>query len=214
MTLDFQFTTGGFKPMIATIEMVAVCFIALTKKLSNDPPQQLVSTTLPSFDNVVEGLFVTWYNGKQLRGCIGALKPINLGRGLTEYSLIAALEDKRFVPITSDEIKQLECKISILFSFEDCELWNDWTVGMHGIILRFTSMGQFYSATFLPEVMIEQGWSQETTILKAIQKSGFPLHFGTSIDAFIVTVSDFSLVRYQSSVASMTYYEYMQTISK
>ena len=197
--------------MIATIEMVAVCFMALTKTLRQTTTHQLVSDHKfsPSFDYDVDGLFVTWYKGKELRGCIGTLRPINLQHGLTEYALVAALEDTRFEPVTNDEIETLECKVSILFSFERCESWNDWTIGTHGIIVRFNSGGKSYSATLLPDVMVEQEWSLETAILKAIQKSGYPHHV-QSVDALVKTVLAFSVVRYQSSVASMTYSDFLQ----
>lgn len=60
---------------------------------------------------------------------------------------------------------------SILHSFEACrDLW-DWKVGTHGVTIVFTAVLSFcpcstwrYSATLLPEVIKEEGLSQEADV--------------------------------------------------
>ena len=44
-------------------------------------------------------LFVTYYSLGSLRGCIGTFRSEPLGKNLQSYSLIAALNDRRFPPI-------------------------------------------------------------------------------------------------------------------
>jgi len=51
-----------------------------------------------------------------------------------------------------------------------------WTPSTHGIHLTFphpTEPHRTLSATYLPEVCPEQGWSREETVLSAIQKAGW-----------------------------------------
>ena len=91
-----------------------------------------------------------------LRGCIGNLGPLCLRKALPQYSLIAALEDDRFDPISEKELMELKVAVSLLVHYEDCKNALDWTVGRHGIIMEY--MGR--TATFLPEVASEQQWDQ------------------------------------------------------
>lgn len=50
-------------------------------------------------------LFVTWHKNGSLRGCIGTFDDSEpLGQTLMEYSLIAAVEDDRFPPISAKEL--------------------------------------------------------------------------------------------------------------
>lgn len=53
------------------------------------------------------------------------------------FYICSALKDKRFSPITKDELPSLECTVSLLHSFEDAVRWDDWIVGRHGIIATF-----------------------------------------------------------------------------
>jgi AMMECR1 domain-containing protein len=56
--------------------------------------------------------------------------------------------------------------VSLLSCFETASGgWHDWELGVHGIIIEFVdpdppSAGCRRSATFLPEVAQEQGWSK------------------------------------------------------
>ena len=55
------------------------------------------------FDTQEYPLFVTYEKDDRLRGCIGTFKADKLGKNLQSYSLIAALKDSRFSPITPKE---------------------------------------------------------------------------------------------------------------
>ena len=96
----------------------------------------------------------------------------------------SALRDPRFPPISLKELPHLQLGLSLLQNFEEVSNWEkDWELGKHGIQLEIHldgSMGtagknqRRYSATFLPEVPVEQGWSKNETFDHLIAKSGYP----------------------------------------
>lgn len=134
----------------------------------------------------------------RLRGCIGNFEPMPLIEGLAEYALISAFRDSRFRKIDSSELESLECGISLLTNFEDAQSYLDWSVGVHGIYITFPhpslitpsssatpsplsstpnlprlTSHRTFSATYLPDVMPEQGWDKLEAIDSAIQKAGW-----------------------------------------
>ncbi|CAN0297307.1 unnamed protein product, partial [Ectocarpus sp. 13 AM-2016] len=47
-------------------------------------------------------------------------------------------------------------------------------IGVHGIVIKFNDdRGSSYSATFLPEVAAEQGWSRKVTLSRLVRKAGY-----------------------------------------
>lgn len=70
----------------------------------------------------------------------------------------SALKDTRFNPITKEELPKLYVSVSILRHFEEASGHLDWEIGKHGIRIEFYSeKGYKQSATYLPEVALEQG---------------------------------------------------------
>ena len=70
----------------------------------------------------------------------------------------SALRDSRFSPVQPKELPSLQCGISLLTDFEEADHHLDWDVGTHGIWIEFRNeLGLKETATFLPEVMPEQG---------------------------------------------------------
>jgi len=155
-------------------------------------------------------LFVSWKkkqkNGDEyhLRGCIGTFSPKELKTGLKEYAIISAFEDSRFSPLTKQEVPLLKCDVSLLTNFEPALNLDDWKVGIHGVQIFFKDGEKNYSATYLPEVASEQGWSRTETIKELVSKSGFKRTLTTEVKSRI------KLVRYQSSCVSLSYEEYCQ----
>ena len=86
-------------------------------------------------------LFVTWSKGEDhhLRGCIGTFTSDNLEKNLAAYSLYAAFKDSRFPPLKLEEVKDLNCGISLLVNFENVDNIYDWEIGKHGIQIEFES---------------------------------------------------------------------------
>ncbi|KAE8222060.1 hypothetical protein CF319_g4683 [Tilletia indica] len=165
-------------------------------------------------------LFVTWNiypssavlpfkrkSGLRLRGCIGTFSPLPLAEGLRDYALTSALHDTRFNPIRTDEMPRLECGVSLLTEFEECENYLDWELGTHGIYIYLTNPHKSSSrttltATYLPDVAPEQGWSKTEAIDSAIQKAGWN---GPVDEAMRLGLR---VKRYQSEKISCTFEEW------
>ncbi|GJQ10395.1 hypothetical protein GpartN1_g2186.t1 [Galdieria partita] len=160
-------------------------------------------------DNDEYALFVTWNKTNrdveraQLRGCIGTLTPLNLRRAIHTYTLASAFRDKRFPPICSEELENLSVSVSLLYDFLTGRDVYDWQVGVHGVIIDFLDKGSAYSATYLPEVCLEQGWTKEQCISSLIRKSGYR---NTISENLLKTVR---LTRYSSKKYSLSYSEYL-----
>ena len=116
----------------------------------------------------------------------------------------SALQDRRFNPIRRQEVERLSCGVSLLTQFEKGQDYLDWEVGKHGIWIEFIDdQGHKRTATYLPEVIPEQGWTKEQAIDSLLRKGGFRNFITDSVRKAIV------LTRYQSSKAEVTYDEYM-----
>lgn len=117
----------------------------------------------------------------------------------------SALHDHRFHPITVPEIPRLHCAVSLLTDFEPGTSYTDWIVGEHGIWIEFTDdNGRRRTATYLPEVMPEQGWTKLQAIDSLLRKGGFKGKISESVREKI------KLTRYRSSKVGVTYEEYVE----
>jgi len=168
----------------------------------------------------------------RLRGCIGTFESLPIRESLAEYALISAFNDTRFRKIEERELRKLNCSVSLLTDFEDAENYLDWTIGLHGIQItfphpstilsitspsstpsplssssnllsgRFRSTKRMFSATYLPEVIPEQGWSKVEAIDSAIHKAGWDGHIAEDLRRAI------NLRRYQSSDCTVSFDDY------
>ena len=192
-------------------EMCHYCFEVLLSELVQNSKSVV---ELPSFLIELEEksiscpLFVTWDKRRgntefDLRGCIGTLSPRPLATALREYALISAFRDGRFNPIEKHEVPHLRVAVSLLVKYEDCEHCFDWEVGIHGIVIKFMYKAKHYSATYLPEVAKEQGWTQKQTILSLARKAGYTGKVSNDILKIIQTT------RYQSSKDKLTYDDFI-----
>lgn len=158
----------------------------------------------------------------QLRGCIGTLGPRKIVDAVGEYAIIAALKDRRFRPITLTELPLLRVSVSLLVQYESCQDAYDWIVGVHGIIITFTpppplassssntissttttTKQQQYSATYLPEVAKEQGWTVQQAVASLVQKAGY---YGSFTKELFESIQ---CTRYQSSKYKVSYNDYV-----
>ena len=185
-------------------ELKLLCVYAFDTLISELEQKQIPNCFPNSLKDKTFPLFVTWTKGKNkdLRGCIGTFLSDYLEKNLHDFSLIAALKDRRFSPITDNEIPQLNCGVSLLINFEDAKDCYDWEVGKHGIQIFFDECGGHFSATFLPEVPTEYKMDKNTTLQHLIRKAGY---WGKleEVDKKI------KLRRYQSIKLFMTYEEYL-----
>lgn len=191
-------------PVVATPAMCALVFDELRAALSLPPGPS--PTPIPPAEGV--GLFVTLNLPRAgayvLRGCIGTLSPSPLVPSLRTYAVAAAFSDSRFVPVTAADVPRLQVKVSVLSDFRDGRGAYDWTIGVHGIVIRFAVAGRDYSATYLPDVCAEQGWTKEECVASLVQKAGFKGRVTQGVlDAIDVTT-------YVSTIAAMTHDKYMR----
>lgn len=99
--------------------------------------------------------FVTLYEHKRLRGCIGSLTAFRpLIDDLVSNSRSAAFSDSRFLPLQRNELSYLEVEVSVLTPPERIQydsidtLRKEVVTGSDGIILKTF----LHKATFLPQV--------------------------------------------------------------
>ncbi|GAA5902382.1 hypothetical protein JCM5296_003126 [Sporobolomyces johnsonii] len=138
-------------PDDALPEHALYCFEVIHSRLRN------LEVPAPTFDDSLEfPLFVTWNiksraDGEyRLRGCIGNFEALPLGEGLTDYAAISAFKDHRFDPIVLKEVPRLECGVSLLTDFEQCDDYLDWTLDVHGIYVQFPNPALSFPPSLIP----------------------------------------------------------------
>lgn len=190
--------------MLVELEFCYICFESIISFLDNSRVTPLYRYFSRNADSKVQyPLFITWKKNNELRGCIGTFQKNPLYLGLRKYSRSAAFNDQRFEPIKKEEVPQLTCTVSLLHSFEDAVNAYDWVIGKHGITLTIKNV---YSATFLPEVMVENHWTKEETLKQLALKAGYR----GIINNDLFMSSDCKLRRYQTSSLTASYEQYVE----
>ena len=99
--------------------------------------------------------FVTLTLQSQLRGCIGTLEAHrSLLEDIKHNAQAAAFKDKRFSPLTSDELNDTEIEVSLLSPMQALDFSNEQEAqaqlqpGIDGVVFEFGH----YRSTFLPQV--------------------------------------------------------------
>ncbi len=116
------------------------------------------------------GAFVTFWKGKNLRGCIGNIHPQQpLYEEICEIALSSALRDPRFPPLKKEELSEIEIEISLLSPLVKADP-DKLEVGKHGILIK----RGYYQGLLLPQVAIEYNWDAETFLRHACLKAGLP----------------------------------------
>ena len=138
-------------------------------KTGNPPsPGQVNSRLTPNLKEKY-GVFVTLKKYGELRGCIGHLLPQSpLFQGVVENTIHSSVHDRRFEPVDPKEVSDITIEISVLSKPKRIAGADNFEVGKEGIIIR---KGPF-SAVFLPQVAVEQGWDRAETLCRLCQKAG------------------------------------------
>ncbi|EME40058.1 hypothetical protein DOTSEDRAFT_74802 [Dothistroma septosporum NZE10] len=171
-------------------------------------------TSLLSFAKSKHPLFVTWNTisrsgNKSLRGCIGTFEAQELEYGLRSYALTSAFEDTRFQPIPASLLPSLAAHVTLLTNFsQPTKDPLDWTLGKHGIRIRFTYHARGYGATYLPDVAKEQGWTKEETLISLMRKAGWSGSSGSWQKHWREGKGE--LVRYEGKQVGLEYDEWQQ----
>ncbi len=118
------------------------------------------------------GAFVTIHNHGRLRGCIGMIEGTQpLFETVIEMAMEASTNDPRFVPVTPDEIKDLDIEISVLSPKRRVKSIDEIEMGKHGVIVR----RGFHGGVYLPQVATETGWGKEEFMRSLCEgKAGLP----------------------------------------
>jgi AmmeMemoRadiSam system protein B/AmmeMemoRadiSam system protein A len=104
------------------------------------------------------GAFVTLNKEGNLRGCIGRFTSDQpLYEVVQQMAIASATQDSRFLPVTKEELGDLEIEISVLTPMRKITSLDEIVLGKHGIYIKKGSQ----SGTFLPQVAKETGWSKE-----------------------------------------------------
>lgn len=131
--------------------------------------------TLPEYEiyekdlQTRSGVFVTLKKGDKLRGCVGYIYPVKpLYLAAQEMVINAAANDKRFDPVTKDELEDIKIEISVLSPLTRINDPSEVKVGKHGLyILKGGSSG-----LLLPQVATENKWTREEFLDNVCYKAG------------------------------------------
>ena len=104
------------------------------------------------------GAFVSLHKHGRLRGCIGHFgEDVPLYEIVAEMARAAAFEDPRFMPVTRDELDDLDIEISVLTPMRRIQSLDEFELHRHGIYIK----KGYRSGTFLPQVADEVNWTKE-----------------------------------------------------
>ena len=104
------------------------------------------------------GAFVSLHKQGRLRGCIGHFgEDVPLHEIVAEMARAAAFEDPRFMPVTKDELDDIDIEISVLTPMRRIQSLDEFQLHKHGIYIK----KGYRSGTFLPQVADEVNWSKE-----------------------------------------------------
>lgn len=117
------------------------------------------------------GAFVTLRRrlDRELRACVGRIDPSQSLIEAVVLAAAAAAADRRFDPVTAEELPLLSLEISALGPLF-ATLPDTIEVGVHGVLV--SSAGR--SGLLLPQVAVERRWERETFLEQACRKAGLP----------------------------------------
>jgi len=112
------------------------------------------------------GAFVSLHKHGRLRGCIGHFgEDVPLHEIVAEMARAAAFEDPRFMPVTADELADINIEISVLTPMRRIQSLDEFELHRHGIYIR----KGYRSGTYLPQVADEVNWTKEEFVSHCAQ---------------------------------------------
>ncbi len=135
--------------------------IALTSIKDSLDGKRIAQPTLNSQFSILNsrcGAFVSLHKQGRLRGCIGHFgEDVPLHEIVAEMARAAAFEDPRFMPVTRDELDDIDIEISVLTPMRRIQNLDEFQLHKHGIYIK----KGYRSGTFLPQVADEVNWTKE-----------------------------------------------------
>ncbi|MEO3992859.1 MAG: TIGR00296 family protein [Desulfurococcaceae archaeon TW002] len=119
-------------------------------------------------------LKISGAEARELRGCIGYIKPVEpLALNVIHAAIAAATEDPRFLPLEPKELKEVIFEVSVLskmieISRDPRKRPGEFLIGRDGLMMEHG----FYSGLLLPEVPVEYCWDNETFLAETCFKAG------------------------------------------
>lgn len=133
-----------------------IAFQSIKDSLDGKPIAQ--QTIRSSILNSKCGAFISLHKHGRLRGCIGHFgEDYPLHEIVARMARAAAFEDPRFMPVTSDELADIDIEISVLTPMRRIQSIDEFQLHRHGIYIK----KGFRSGTFLPQVADEVNWTKE-----------------------------------------------------
>ncbi|MBI4160973.1 MAG: AmmeMemoRadiSam system protein B [Acidobacteria bacterium] len=121
--------------------------------------------------DAVQGSFVTLTRGGRLRGCIGNVEPRDaLYDSVLRNAVQAAVLDRRFPPLRTEELGEVEIEVSVLGPAAPVPSASEILLGWQGIVFEKGDR----RAVFLPEIAPKYGWSLEEALSRLSEKAGLP----------------------------------------
>lgn len=142
----------------------------LVIELPEDTPQKLRSLGA----SFVTLLKISGAESRELRGCIGYVKPIEpLALNVIHAAIAAATEDPRFLPLEPRELTEVIFEVSVLskmveISRDPRKRPSEFLIGRDGLMVEYG----FYGGLLLPEVPVEYCWDNETFLAETCFKAG------------------------------------------
>ena len=135
-----------------------IAFNSIRDSLDGKPIAQPIVNSQLSILNSKCGAFVSLHKHGHLRGCIGHFgEDYPLHEIVAEMARAAAFEDPRFMPVTRDELNDLDIEISVLTPMRRIQSLDEFELHRHGIYIK----KGYRSGTFLPQVADEVNWTKE-----------------------------------------------------
>ena len=135
-----------------------IAFNSIHDSLDGKPIAQPILNSQFSILNSKCGAFVSLHKHGRLRGCIGHFgEDYPLHEMVAEMARAAAFEDPRFMPVTRDELDDLDIEISVLTPMRRIQSLDEFELHRHGIYIK----KGYRSGTFLPQVANEVNWTKE-----------------------------------------------------
>ena len=135
-----------------------IAFNSIRDSLDGKPIAQPIINSKLLILNSKCGAFVSLHKHGHLRGCIGHFgEDYPLHEIVAEMARAAAFEDPRFMPVTRDELNDLDIEISVLTPMRRIQSLDEFELHRHGIYIK----KGYRSGTFLPQVADEVNWTKE-----------------------------------------------------
>ena len=143
-----------------------IAFTSIKDSLAGKPVAQPILNAQYPVLNSKCGAFVSLHKQGRLRGCIGHFgEDVPLHEIVAEMARAAAFEDPRFMPVTKDELEDIDIEISVLTPMRRIQSLDEFELHRHGIYIR----RGYRSGTFLPQVADEVNWTKEEFVSHCAQ---------------------------------------------